>query len=167
MLIGGSVWATGQLAPLPADQAHRPCLRQRQPSSQRISRSVADRHHGILRCTVQQLPPAASRCVTRLTDTAANQADRQRIALAFVVRSRSRGARGCRCHTCRAAIAPFLANATLGSDSFSWILYGDDDTFFNVDAALRMVNALNHTQPYLLTDNVWFPAADGARSGSS
>ena len=26
-----------------------------------------------------------------------------------------------------------------------------------------MVNALNHTQPYLLTDNVWFPAADGAQ----
>ena len=65
------------------------------------------------------------------------------------------------CHG-RAAIAPFLANATLGSDSFSWILYGDDDTFFNVDAALRLVNALDHTRPYLLTDNVWFPAADGA-----
>ena len=27
-----------------------------------------------------------------------------------------------------------------------------------------MVNALNHTQPYLLTDNVWFPAADGAQT---
>ena len=64
----------------------------------------------------------------------------------------------------RAAIAPFLANVTLGSDSYSWILYGDDDTFFNVEAALRMVNGLNDTQPYLLTDNVWFPAKDGARS---
>ena len=53
---------------------------------------------------------------------------------------------------------------TLGADSFSWILYGDDDTFFNVEAVLRMVNALNHTQPYLLTDNVWFPAADGAQT---
>ena len=52
---------------------------------------------------------------------------------------------------------------TLGQDSYRWILYGDDDTYFNVDAALRMVNGLDHRTPYLLSDNIWFPAQNGAR----
>ena len=61
----------------------------------------------------------------------------------------------------RAAFAPFLANITIGSDSYSWILYGDDDTFFNIEATLRMVNRLNDSMPYLLSDNIWFPEQGG------
>lgn len=55
----------------------------------------------------------------------------------------------------RAAIAPFIANVT--ADSYKWILYGDDDTVFNVDNVLRLVSGLNASQPYLLTDCLWFP----------
>ena len=29
---------------------------------------------------------------------------------------------------CRAALTPFMANNSLGADSYKWILYGDDDT---------------------------------------
>ena len=29
---------------------------------------------------------------------------------------------------CRAALTPFMANNSLGVDSYKWILYGDDDT---------------------------------------
>ena len=55
---------------------------------------------------------------------------------------------------------------TLGQSSYRWILYGDDDTYFNVDAALRMVNGLDHRTPYLLSDNIWFPAQNGGFSHS-
>lgn len=57
----------------------------------------------------------------------------------------------------RAAMAPFIANNTVGNDGYKWILYGDDDTVFNIDNVLRLVNQLDHNNPYLLTDCLWFP----------
>lgn len=57
----------------------------------------------------------------------------------------------------RAALAPFIANMTVGMHQYKWILYGDDDTVFNIDNVLRLVNGLNASNPYLLTDCLWFP----------
>ena len=48
-----------------------------------------------------------------------------------------------------------------GSQSYKWILYGDDDTFFAVDNVLKLVDGLDHNMPYLLTDSLWWP--EGAR----
>lgn len=58
---------------------------------------------------------------------------------------------------CRATIAPFLANITAGIDSYKWILFGDDDTAFYIDNALRMLSTLDHNMPYVLSDHIWFP----------
>ncbi len=60
-------------------------------------------------------------------------------------------------YTHSAALAPFIANMTVGVDKYKWILYGDDDTVFNIDNVLRLVNGLNASNPYLLTDALWFP----------
>ncbi len=54
-------------------------------------------------------------------------------------------------------MAPFIANNTAGIDSYKWILFGDDDTVFYVDNALRMLETLDHTMPYILSDHIWFP----------
>lgn len=54
-------------------------------------------------------------------------------------------------------MAPFIANVTADDYDYKWILYGDDDTVFNVDNVLRLVSGLNASQPYLLTDCLWFP----------
>ena len=54
-------------------------------------------------------------------------------------------------------MAPFLANHSLGAeDSYKWMLYGDDDTVFYVDNVMRMLEALDHTVPYFITDHIWF-----------
>ena len=58
---------------------------------------------------------------------------------------------------CRATITPFLANKTAGIDSYKWMLFGDDDTTFFVDNALRLLETLDHTIPYILSDHMWFP----------
>ncbi|KAL3145160.1 hypothetical protein ABBQ38_001760 [Trebouxia sp. C0009 RCD-2024] len=57
----------------------------------------------------------------------------------------------------RACMAPFIANNTAGIDSYKWMLFGDDDTVFYVDNILRMLETLDHTMPYILSDHIWFP----------
>ena len=37
------------------------------------------------------------------------------------------------------------------------MLFGDDDTVFYVDNALRLLETLDHTMPYILSDHIWFP----------
>lgn len=37
------------------------------------------------------------------------------------------------------------------------MLFGDDDTVFYVDNILRMLETLDHTMPYILSDHIWFP----------
>lgn len=54
-------------------------------------------------------------------------------------------------------MAPFIANNTAGIDSYKWILFGDDDTVFFVDNALRLLDTLDHNMPYILSDHIWFP----------
>lgn len=54
-------------------------------------------------------------------------------------------------------MAPFIANNTAGIDSYKWMLFGDDDTVFYVDNILRMLETLDHTMPYILSDHIWFP----------
>lgn len=67
--------------------------------------------------------------------------------------------------SCRAALAPFRGNRTVGLEKYKWILYGDDDTIWFPDNVLRLVNSLDHTMPYFLTDHIWFPEwKGGARS---
>ncbi|KAK9797832.1 hypothetical protein WJX73_005489 [Symbiochloris irregularis] len=57
----------------------------------------------------------------------------------------------------RAAIAPFLANNTVGYDSYKWILYGDDDTVFVIDNIIKVLSTLDFSQPYLISDALWWP----------
>lgn len=53
----------------------------------------------------------------------------------------------------------------MGLEKYKWILYGDDDTIWFPDNVLRLVNSLDHTMPYFLTDHIWFPEwKGGARS---
>lgn len=54
-------------------------------------------------------------------------------------------------------MAPFIANNTAGIDSYKWMLFGDDDTVFYVDNALRLLETLDHNMPYILSDHIWFP----------
>ena len=51
----------------------------------------------------------------------------------------------CMCH-CKCA----------GQDSYKWILYGDDDTVFVIDNIIKVLSTLDHTQPYLLSDALWW-----------
>ena len=37
------------------------------------------------------------------------------------------------------------------------MLFGDDDTVFYVDNVLRLLETLDHTMPYILSDHIWFP----------
>ena len=60
------------------------------------------------------------------------------------------------CSLCRAAMAPFLANQSRGADSYKWMMYGDDDTVFYLDNVMRMLEPLDHTMPYFITDHIWF-----------
>ena len=55
----------------------------------------------------------------------------------------------------------------MGLDSFKWILYGDDDTVFFIDGALKMLENLDHNMPYLLSDDVWFVEDDGKQLSQS
>ena len=55
----------------------------------------------------------------------------------------------------RAALAPFLANKTAAPNSYKWILYSDDDTFWFIDNALVYLSQLDPDMPYLLSDNIW------------
>ncbi len=36
-------------------------------------------------------------------------------------------------------------------DTFKWLMYGDDDTFFFLDAVLEVVKGLDPNMPYFLT----------------
>lgn len=54
-------------------------------------------------------------------------------------------------------MTPFLANQSLGVDSFKWILFGEDDTVFFISNALKLLEHLDHNLPYLLTDNIQYP----------
>lgn len=57
----------------------------------------------------------------------------------------------------RAAMTPFLANQSLGVDSYKWILFGEDDTVFFISNAMKLLQHLDHNLPYLLTDNIQYP----------
>ncbi|KAK9816501.1 hypothetical protein WJX72_001161 [[Myrmecia] bisecta] len=57
----------------------------------------------------------------------------------------------------RAAMVPFVANFTFGANSYKWMLYGDDDTVFFIDNILAVLNTMDHTVPYLISDALWFP----------
>lgn len=54
-------------------------------------------------------------------------------------------------------MAPFVANNTIGVDGYKWILYGDDDTIFFLDNIVKVLETLDHSEPYLLSDSLWFP----------
>ncbi|KAK9807637.1 hypothetical protein WJX72_005062 [[Myrmecia] bisecta] len=60
----------------------------------------------------------------------------------------------------RAALMPFLAHKHFG-DTYKWLLYGDDDTIFFLDAVLKLVKGLDPNTPYFLTDHVWWSSAPG------
>ena len=50
----------------------------------------------------------------------------------------------------RAALAPFLAHRELG-DTYKWMLYGDDDTQFFLDGALRLAQDFDPDLPWFIT----------------
>ena len=43
-------------------------------------------------------------------------------------------------------------------DSYKWMLYGDDDTLFFVDAVLDLLLPYDPELPYAISDNIWFEA---------
>ncbi|KAK9807756.1 hypothetical protein WJX72_008195 [[Myrmecia] bisecta] len=57
----------------------------------------------------------------------------------------------------RAALMPFLAHRHFG-DTYKWLIYGDDDTFWFWDGILTMVEDLDPETPYFLTDHLWWSA---------
>ncbi|KAK9807886.1 hypothetical protein WJX72_012243 [[Myrmecia] bisecta] len=69
----------------------------------------------------------------------------------------------------RAALMPFLAHRQvlcieiakdLG-DTYKWLLYGDDDTIWFMDAVMNMVEDLDPHVPYFLTDHMWWSSGSG------
>lgn len=50
----------------------------------------------------------------------------------------------------RAALAPFLAHKEFG-DTYKWLLYGDDDTQFFIDGALRLAQEFDPDLPWFIT----------------
>ena len=48
---------------------------------------------------------------------------------------------------CRAALTPFMANNSLGADSYKWILYGDDDTVSFLHAWLEHATSMAAMHP--------------------
>ncbi|GIL62900.1 hypothetical protein Vafri_17111 [Volvox africanus] len=54
----------------------------------------------------------------------------------------------------RVAMAPWLAHDALG-ESYKWILFGDDDTFFFVDGVKALLREYDHNLPYIVTDAIW------------
>ena len=50
---------------------------------------------------------------------------------------------------------------TLGADSFKWLLFGDDDTVFAIDNVLKMLEHLDPSVPYFITDHLWYPVGAG------
>ena len=52
----------------------------------------------------------------------------------------------------RAALAPFLAHKEFG-DTYKWLLYGDDDTQFFIDGALRLAQDFDPDLPWFITGN--------------
>ncbi|KAK9815274.1 hypothetical protein WJX72_000949 [[Myrmecia] bisecta] len=55
----------------------------------------------------------------------------------------------------RAALVPFLAHRHFG-ETYKWMLYGDDDTMWFLNAASTMVHGLDPEVPYFLTDHMWW-----------
>lgn len=47
--------------------------------------------------------------------------------------------------------------------SYKWLLYGDDDTVFFLDNIIAMLSTLDHNQPYLLSDCLWWPEGGHGR----
>ena len=50
-------------------------------------------------------------------------------------------------------------------DTYKWMLYGDDDTLFFVDAVLDLLHPLDPELPYAISDNIWFEANSALVSG--
>ncbi len=71
------------------------------------------------------------------------------------------------CAVHRAALAPFLANVTASPNSYKWILYGDDDTFWFIDNALIYLSQLDPDMPYLLSDNIWMKERNSGNTALS
>lgn len=65
----------------------------------------------------------------------------------------------------RAALAPFLAHKELG-DTYKWMLYGDDDTQFFLDGALRLAQDFDPNLPWFIT-GTHVPVASCGISNSS
>ncbi|GLC55948.1 hypothetical protein PLESTB_001048000 [Pleodorina starrii] len=54
----------------------------------------------------------------------------------------------------RVALAPWLAHRALG-ESYKWLLYGDDDTFFFVENVKALLQEYDPDLPYIVTDALW------------
>ncbi|GFR48863.1 hypothetical protein Agub_g10817 [Astrephomene gubernaculifera] len=58
----------------------------------------------------------------------------------------------------RAALAPFAAHRHYG-DTYKWMLYGDDDTLFFMDAVKRLLASFDPDLPLAFSDNLWYLGA--------
>ncbi|KFM22999.1 hypothetical protein F751_0357 [Auxenochlorella protothecoides] len=60
----------------------------------------------------------------------------------------------------RAGLVPFLAHAHFG-DTYSWLLYMDDDTVFFPPALLHLLRDFDPAIPYFITDHLWYANGTG------
>lgn len=56
----------------------------------------------------------------------------------------------------KAAMTPSLAHESLGDRGYEWMLYGDDDTIWHLDAVASIVEGLDPALPHFITDHFWF-----------
>ena len=47
---------------------------------------------------------------------------------------------------------------SIGPDNFKWMLFGDDDTVFLIDNVLQLLQHLDPSIPYYMTDHLWYPS---------
>ncbi|KXZ55605.1 hypothetical protein GPECTOR_2g1155 [Gonium pectorale] len=55
----------------------------------------------------------------------------------------------------RAAVAPFAAHRHFG-ETYKWLLYGDDDTLFFMDAVKHMLDSYDPDLPLAFSDDLWY-----------
>lgn len=54
-------------------------------------------------------------------------------------------------------MTPFLANQSIGVNNYKWMLFGEDDTVFFICNTMKLLQHLDHSIPYILTDNIQYP----------
>lgn len=63
----------------------------------------------------------------------------------------------------KAAMVPSMAHEHGGVDDYKWMLYGDDDTLWNMDRVVEIIKDMDPELPHMITDHYWFWGKDALR----